>query len=311
VLEALTDLHPLVFEGTPTFFNSSPVWHDALGFVGAIRSEDGGIRTAIAQMDGQAQMRAYNSPPTLTHNLATKGLAGQTLSGLDVRLYDEVDLRTFRPSGDYLDMSDFFGAVAGSWTILPDRRLFAATGRVYAWALGAEVRTIEATLGLASEHGGDGTISPSRDPEVVFVAYRSGRIYAYNVRTQSVVGETRFIDPAQWICYSPELDVFLGVHRESSIDSVRLWANEVRPHQIAVPAPLDPVQPGRVVGLRTRVQGEQLEPCPGMVVRWQATRGQILEARTMTDAAGYATSRLRLSPAESHPSLDVTAELVL
>lgn len=310
MLSLLAGPFALTLSGESHYFQTPPAWHDALGLVGNIKDFASHFSGCIAQLDGVAYVRVREQVAgLLSLNLVTGGIAAKVQADDGQRFYEAVDMRTLRERGPWIDIDGFGGDFSvGRWTVLTDRYIYATGGQVFAWQ--DEARTTETTL-AASGVSGLASISPTREPDEVFICFPSGQIYPYNHKTKAVSGPIRYVETNEWCFFSPMLGVFIGVHRIDSVDYLKIWADEVAPTELSVPSLSGVQQPGRVVRATTALTGDHSETCEGFVVGWTSSVGTVLDPFSTTGSDGVATARVRIAPDEAATSMIVEATCVV
>lgn len=167
-------------------------------------------------------------------------------------------------------------------------RLLSAFGAAVKWRpldLSAAAVT-EATL------TGAGTGAPvwsrTRDPAVLALAYENGNILYYNHLTKLQAQGAAFIGTNKDAWHSPRHNIWIKLDASRQLT---IHAATPRPATLSVPAGSTPLR-GRVTTFTTRITGDAGEPVADELVDWSllaGSIGQLAEAQSRTDAAGYAT----------------------
>lgn len=297
-LESLGGPFPITVEGVPARFFNDPMWYDGVGLVGKLfHGEE--FNGCIVDLDGVAQVRQRFMPSWthLTHNLTTGGAAVWSYYALG-DYFEEFDLQTLLAKGGSVDGGN-------PWTVLADRWIRAYIGQIRTLprgTVGLVSGTVEAVLTSEVGVGGSGWITPAR-PSTVFAAFPGGVAFEYDFVRKTGVGWKRNLNltGVKGFFYSRELGIFISVHKLSNAqDVLRLWADEVRPVSVSVPAAVTPVIEGRVARIETRVAGDAADPCIGFLVDWSlAGPGSLSVPQSMTDEDGYARVDCLVPPGAS------------
>jgi len=132
----------------------------------------------------------------------------------------------------------------------------------------------------------------------------SSPVYYFGVKCYSMVYATDFgvIVTGHNYVSDPELN--------GKSNQIRIWSLEVEPTIITpVERVLGTVKSGQVVTYRVRVTGAHNDPAPGELIDWTMVGpGTLLDPQTLTDANGYATTRVQYRLGDTGNSV-VTATL--
>lgn len=142
--------------------------------------------------------------------------------------------------------------------------------------------------------------------------------WEYDFVANQMVGWVRRLgDPTKTLAgYAPKLGVWFATdvvpftNPAGNLDHyTRLWvyADEAVPVFLSNPVALTPPRSGEVNSFQIRLTGAEGEPCAGHRINWSASaRGTVLDLQTVTDADGYAQTRVSFTPRSSGPQEGVT-----
>jgi hypothetical protein len=288
-LEVLAGPYPITVDGVAIdyFFNTggeAVTWLQGVGlYCGTLWPHGELPKVCVVQMDGVAHRR---TPGNLSYIVLD--LRAGTF-GLAVR--DNYSLYALNYLVSRNDPAPFYtvpsGFIADIRVICEDRFLRLTGLTVSSSPLYDGVNwTTEYTFpGSGGVEGG--TISRGRGPYEICLA-TGAQIRFYDTRGKTQTGAIRYIGetPDACVCV-PKWGVFVTV---KSLQ-IKVLADAPRPYSISAPTLAPAATAGKVSVATVQVLGAQGEPCVGELIDWSITSGGgSLEAQSLTDGSGYATS---------------------
>jgi hypothetical protein len=255
---------------------------------------------AIAQLDGVAYLRAVQA----RENQFTLDLQHYGERLIHASLFED-ELYTFdKQAGTFgeLLLSGGTNFVHDLQARAIDRYLYVLNNVVYFKPLDASGLWMpEATITNAGS--GKPTFSLTTDRDVLCFAYPTGPIVFYDVAAKAQASGRGYIGANSGAWYSPKHDVFVAIIS----NSIKVFANAVRPATLSNPVAISALTQGRVSRIKVQLLGANAEACVDEIVEWSMTgSGSLADGQSETDAEGWAYNDY-LAPVTSTGSATISA----
>jgi hypothetical protein len=195
---------------------------------------------------------------------------------------------------------------------LADRLVAFADGILYATPLDGGPVVQEAMLEVLS---GAGQVMPANlgaGSDWWCAHPGTGKLYRYDAIAGAEVASRRTSLGGSFHCcgYSRKHAVFVALRPDAGVYKLSVYANEPKAATLSAPAfSSSPVRRGRAYEVSARLLGDLGEPCPGRVVSFTATHGEVDPTGVETDADGWARSTYR-APRVAVAGAQLTATMV-
>lgn len=260
-------------------------YDDGLGLCGYSATLGG---YCIIQLDGAAFYRSYQSRAnrfTLDMQRLGEQIIHSSLFEDELYLFDKGP----GTRGD-LVISGSLNDMSGLLVRASDRYLdvLSSSVRYRPLATPGDAPVAESTLTGAGS--GYPTVSRTNSPDIVCFVWGNGPVAYYDVVARAQVAGTGNVGTNSGGWYSPKHDIFITLTDAFPADTIRVYANAVRPSTLSNPVAVTPLTQGRVSQVKVRLLGTNSDACVDELVNWSITAGvgAMAQAQSTTDATGWA-----------------------
>ena len=134
-------------------------------------------------------------------------------------------------------------------------------------------------------------LSLTEDRRIICLAYQSGEIVYYDhIAKEQVEGRRNYVGTNFGVWYSPKFKIYISMNQN---DTLSIYSNEVRPDSLSDVEAESSLTRGHMTTVKTRLLGDQDEPCVGELVNWSITgTAALLNEQSKTDEDGYAWNKV-------------------
>jgi len=237
----------------------------------------------VVQLDGAVYLRSSQARAnrfTLDLQRLSEYLIHESLGEAVMYLFN----KRAGTAGDAV-ITGSIGDMADIQVRAADRYLSATAGIVQFRPLDLSAAWVTESV-LTGAGTGTPTWSRTRNANVLALAWSAGQVAYYDVSAQAQADGSANIGSNVGAWYSPKHDVFVAL----AFNTIKVFANAVRPSALSNPVAVTPLTQGRVSQVKVRLLGSNSDPCVDELVDWSITAGSgtLAEAQSATDADGYA-----------------------